>query len=79
MPNYQEIYCGHCKHCDYEWWCKSTKAEAMTKRLHKKKCKKEGRTKKPEWKSRLLAHHNFYQSYIKSDSKVFKEHLNTGL
>jgi len=51
----------------------------MTKRLHKKKCKKEGRTKKPEWKSRLLAHHNFYQSYIKSDSKVFKEHLNTGL
>ena len=55
MPSNQDIFCGNCDHCDYEWWLKSKKSEAMVKRLHKKKCPKTGSTKEPEWKGRLLA------------------------
>jgi hypothetical protein len=55
MPSNQDIHCGNCDHCDYEWWQKSKKSEEMVKRLHKKKCPKTGRTKEPEWKGRLLS------------------------
>lgn len=68
MPHNQDVYCGHCEHCDYEWWCQSPKAEAMTKRLHKKKCKKEGRSQEPQWRSRLLAERTlFTQAFKKSN------------
>ncbi len=37
-----------CSDCDYEATAKSLKVKAMYKRMHTKKCKKTGRTKKVE-------------------------------
>ena len=64
MPINQDIYCGSCEFCDWEYWCKSAQAENMMKRLHKKKCKKTGRTKEPEWRARLLAERAVFQDTI---------------
>jgi hypothetical protein len=49
------VFCGFCPACDWEYWAKSEKAEKMFERLHRKKCKKTGRTKQPECKKRLDA------------------------
>jgi hypothetical protein len=66
MPFNQDIFCGNCDHCDYEWWVKSNKVETMVKRLHNKKCPKTGRTKKPEWKDRLLAEREVFCRTMKN-------------
>lgn len=43
-----KLYPIACALCDYEATAKSLKLRAMYIRLHDKKCKKTGRTKKPE-------------------------------
>ena len=54
MPTNLDIFSGHCDYCDFEWCQKNAKGAAMVKRLHNKKCKKEGRTKEPEWVDGML-------------------------
>jgi hypothetical protein len=62
--NTQEIKCGHCIHCNYEFWSHSTQAAKIMKRLHKKICKMDGRTEQPGHKKRTLDINKIYLNSI---------------
>ena len=61
-----KVYCGFCPKCDWQYWAKSEKAEKMFERLHRKKCKKTGRTKQPECKKRLDAEERVFTKGVKN-------------
>ena len=56
------VFCGFCPACDWEYWAKSGKSANMFTRLHKKKCKKTGRTKQPECTKRAITEEKVFRT-----------------
>jgi hypothetical protein len=68
----QAVYCGYCPQCDWEYWAKSVKSEKMFCRLHKKKCKKTGRTKQAECRTGVVKKGELFSKERKMAEKSLK-------